>query len=121
MQHAPFETPSRLTAILSRIRCAILPPKRSAFVGGRFIPVDPLYPGPAAARFKDEEVPAWWILGCRRKATYLGIFDEKTWIHRTSPTGRGEIVIGFGVYQVSEHPLTDAEIGQHLLEDTKAA
>jgi hypothetical protein len=61
-----------MTTLLQRIRFAILPPKRSVFVGGRWIPVDPLYPGPATARFADEDVPAWWILGCLRNATYVG-------------------------------------------------
>lgn len=119
MDTATFSAPTRFTALLQRIRCAILPPKRSVFVGGRWIPVDPLYPGRATARFAGEDVPAWWILGCRRKATYVGIYDQKTWTHRSSPTNRGEIAIAHGIYQVSEEPLSDEQVGQLLTEDAE--
>lgn len=118
MENFDFETPGRLTALLTRIRCAILPPKRSVFVGGRWVPVDPLYPGPAAARFKEEDVPAWWILACRRKAEFVGIYQPESWSARLAPTNAGEIIIDKAVYRVSDLPLCDEEIGRHLAEDT---
>jgi hypothetical protein len=97
------------------VRCAILPSKRSAFVGGRWVPVDPIYPGPAAAILGNEEVPAWWILACDRKAECVGIHHPDRWTHSQAPTNCGEIVIDKAIYRVSEHPLSDREIGLHML------
>ncbi|MBI2254676.1 MAG: hypothetical protein HYU58_08665 [Proteobacteria bacterium] len=94
----------RFHMLWRRLRCWILPPKKSVFLNGRWHDAVPAQKGPPIAIFAGCEMPEWWTLECGRVAEFVGIYDGRPLFFYQPPTRPGEVIIGQGIYRVSVRP-----------------